>query len=171
MDSIPEDKEDSSQKETVLTPAQAEIVKLSRAHDQMYHSPVQDRLKIADEIQKRMFEVAQANGIRIIDSDLIGFDEDKQDFEHGHGTEPDRRERTGRKSITNGKGAFCILVDEKKGEHLTIVDFDNPQDKAFLEEKKDILKKFVDPEGTGTWGTYKHKNVVLIQGTPVNILA
>lgn len=166
MDKSAENPETRQTERESLTSQQLELVKLSRSSDQVYHSGIEGHSKQSGEINKARYEKEKEYNIRVLNSDLIGFDEDQGRFERGHATRADRRERGGLGKILRGRGAYCVLVDKNTNEYLVVVDFDSQEDKVFVEEKREALIDFMNPRGVSTGG-YKRKNVVLISGEQV----
>jgi len=163
MDTTAEIAETPVESKETLTQPQLEILRLLRAESQFAHSTMPGKLEMEKEIKSRRNEVEAINGITTIDYDLMGYDEEMDDFEHGHGTEPDRRERRGHKPITRGKGLYCILEDSKG--RITIADFDNKEDLGFIQEKSEKFKRFIGVD----IGRPLDRTVLLVREKPANL--
>jgi len=163
MDTTAEIVEPQAESEETLSQPQLKILRLLRSESQFAHSTMPGKLEMEKEIKTRRQEIESANGIRTIDYDLMGYDEEMGDFEHGHGTEPDRRERQGKKPITRGKGLYWILEDSKG--RTTIADFDNKDDLGFIQEKLDKLKRFIGVDTNGP----QDRTVLLVREEPANL--
>lgn len=163
MDGVEENPEVTVKKEEILKKSHLEILRLIRAEAQFSHSTMPNKLEVEREIKERRKEIESANGIRTLDYDLMGFDEEIDDFEHGHGTENDRRERQGKKPIIRGRGVYCILNDSEG--RTNIVDFDNSDALDLFKNKSDKLNKFLGADPSNPL----EKTVVLVRGEPINL--